>query len=99
MHIYPYTNYEWDPAKARANLQKHGVDFADAVTALEDELALTGPDPDAEGEARFVSLGIDARGQLLVTAFTQRARRLRIISSRKASRAERRRYEGQSDAR
>jgi uncharacterized protein len=33
--------YEWDVAKARANVRKHGIDFADAVTALEDELALT----------------------------------------------------------
>ena len=48
---------EWDPEKAASNLLKHGVDFADAVTALEDEGALTQSDPDAQGEERFVSIG------------------------------------------
>jgi len=70
------------------------VDFADAVIALEDELALTLPDPDAEGEDRFVSLGMDAEGRLLVTVLVYRYDRVRIISSRPASRGERRRYEG-----
>ena len=86
-------NCEWDPAKARANHFKHGVDFADAVIALEDDLALTIADPDAAGEERFVSLGMDARGRLLVTVFTVRGNRVRLISSRRATRAERRAYE------
>jgi len=86
-------DFEWDPEKAHSNRLKHGVDFADAVTALEDELALTRPDPDAEGEDRFVSLGMDAGGRLLVTVFTRGDDRIRIISSRPASRGERRRYE------
>ena len=59
MHI------EWDTAKAASNLRKHGVNFADAVSALEDELALTLPDPDTPGEARYVSLGMDALGWML----------------------------------
>jgi len=46
--------YEWDPAKAVANLKKHGVRFADAALSLEDPLGLTAPDPDASGEPRFV---------------------------------------------
>ena len=86
-------DYQWDPAKGRANLRDHGVDFADAVIALEDEFAITRSDPDAEGEERFVSVGMDACQRLLVTVFTYRANCLRIISSRKASRLERRRYE------
>jgi uncharacterized DUF497 family protein len=86
-------DYEWDPAKAAANLEKHGVSFADAVTALEDELALTIQDPDSAGEDRLVSIGMDATGQLLVTVFTLRADAVRIISSRKASKGERKRYE------
>ena len=69
------------------------VDFADATTALEDELALTSHDPDAVGEDRFVSLGRDAQGRLLVTIFTHRSDHIRIISSRKASPGERRCYE------
>ena len=85
--------YEWDPAKAAANLRKHKVDFADAVLALEDSLARTVHDPDAGGEERYVSLGSDPAGRLLVTVFTRRRKRIRVISSRRASPAERRHYE------
>ena len=85
--------YEWDQAKAAANLRKHKVDFADAVLALEDPLARTVHDPDASGEERYVSLGSDPTGRLLVTVFTRRKKRIRIISSRRASPAERRHYE------
>ena len=42
--------FEWDAAKARVNLRKHGVDFADAATALHDEMAITLPDDDPEEE-------------------------------------------------
>jgi len=83
---------EWDAAKAASNLRKHGADFADAVSALEDERALTRPDPDARDEERFVSLGMDAEGRVLVTVFTLRTSSVRLISSRKASPGERRRY-------
>ena len=86
-------DYEWDPAKAEANLRKHGVDFAEAVVALEDELALTLADPESEGEDRYVSLGMDALSRLLVTVFTLRGERIRIISSRRATPGERHRYE------
>ena len=95
MHIDAYIarmETEWDTEKAASNLEKHGVEFADAVTALEDEGALTRSDPDAEGEERFVSLGMDARGRVLVTVFSFRAEAIRVISSRKASKAERRLY-------
>ena len=85
--------YEWDPAKAKANLRDHKVDFADAALALEDLLARTVHDPDASGEERYISLGADPTGRLLVSVFTRRKRRIRIISSRRASRAERRYYE------
>lgn len=86
--------YEWDPAKAKTNLRKHRVSFADAALALEDPRALTLTDPDASGEQRFVSVGSDPNGRVLVTVFTPRGRRTRIISSRKASHDERRAYEG-----
>jgi uncharacterized protein len=87
--------YEWDPAKAKANLRKHQIAFADAALALEDPRALTMADPDAGGEQRFVSLGADPNGRVLVTVFTPRGRCIRIITSRKASRNERRTYESQ----
>lgn len=85
--------YEWDPAKAAANLRRHGVDFADAALSLEDPSALTVADPDAKGEERFICLGADPEGRVLVTVFTHRTKSIRIISSRLASPAERRRYE------
>lgn len=82
---------EWDPEKASENLARHGVDFADAATALADEMALTMSDDDPD-EERFVTLGLDALGRLLVVAYTWRDDRVRIISARKATRAEARRY-------
>lgn len=49
--------YQWDPAKAAANLRKHGVAFSDAALALEDPRALTMADPDSTDESRFICLG------------------------------------------
>jgi hypothetical protein len=83
---------EWDPDKAAANLTKHRVDFADAGTALEDDQALTVADDD-EDEARFVTLGMDVLGRLLVVVYTWRDDEIRLISARKANRAEKRQYE------
>ena len=85
--------YEWDSGKARRNLQKHGVDFADAVPVLEDELALTVRDPNDRSEERFITIGCDALGRLLVVVFTWRGERIRIISARSATSHERRHYE------
>ena len=86
--------FEWDPAKRRANLNKHGVDFADAVAVFEDPLALSRPDADVRGEARFVVLGAVALGRHLVVAFTERGPDTRLISARLASKKERKSYEG-----
>ena len=83
---------EWDEPKARSNLQKHGVDFSDAVTALEDPFALTIPDDSTE-EERFASLGLDGFGRLLVVVYTMRDDRIRLISARRATRHEQRQYE------
>ncbi len=84
---------EWDPAKARANFTKHGVRFADAVTALEDDLALTMRDLSSEDEERWVTMGLDASGRLLVVVYTWRGERVRLISARQAMPLERRQYE------
>jgi uncharacterized DUF497 family protein len=83
---------EFDPAKAEANLRKHGVSFAHAEQALRDPNALTLEDPDAEDERRFVTLGMDALGRTLVTIHTPRGDRTRIISARKASKSEAAQY-------
>jgi len=85
-----FTEYEWDPAKDRQNLRKHGVEFGHVAEALGDERASTRHDPDSNGEARYVSIGMDSIGRVLVTVFTYRGTRVRIISSRKATRSERR---------
>jgi len=85
--------YEWDRSKARRNLEKHGVDFADAALVLEDGLALTMPDPDCDFEERLLTLGMDPQGRLLVVANTWRGEHIRIISARRATRRERHEYE------
>jgi hypothetical protein len=84
---------EWDAEKAKLNLEKHGVDFADAATALHDEMAITIPDDDPD-EQRFVTLASDALGRVLVVVYTWRGPRIRLISARPATRGERRQYEG-----
>jgi len=83
---------QWDPEKAAANLRKHGVDFADAETALRDEMAMTMPDDDPDGQ-RFVALATDALGRLLVVVYEWRDDDVRLVSARKANRSERRQYE------
>jgi uncharacterized protein len=85
---------EWDPAKAEANLRRHGVSFAEAATVLSDDFALTREDPDVLGEQRFVCLGMSATGALLVVVYTHREPDVyRLISSWKASRPQRTQYE------
>lgn len=82
----------WDPAKAAANLRKHGVRFSDAEGALFDPLALTVEDG-ADEERRFVTIGVDAIGRLVVLAYTYRGADVRLISARLATRRERQQYE------
>ena len=83
---------EFDPVKAKTNLRKHGVSFAHAEQALRDPMAFTIEDPDVRGERRFVTLGSDALGRVLVVIHTQREERTRVISARKANRGEVDRY-------
>lgn len=85
-------SYEWDPGKAAINLHKHKIDFADAVPVLEDELAITVAD-DHPQEDRYVTIGLDALGRVLVVVYTNRGENIRIISARKATPRERRQYE------
>ena len=83
---------QWDSEKAAANLRKHSVDFADAATVLNDELGLTVTEDHAD-EDRFVTVGLDALGRILVVAYIWRGDEIRLISARKATRSERRQYE------
>ena len=85
---------EWDPAKAAVNVQAHGVYFGEAATVLEDDFALTREDLDAQGEQRFVTLGMSATGALLVLVYTHRDPDVyRLISSWKANKPQRNMYE------
>lgn len=98
MHSSTYTQsveFEWDAQKAASNLRKHGVDFADAATVLYDELAVTVSDRERD-EERFVTVGLDALGRLLVVVYTWRGERVRLIPARSATPRERREYEGGS---
>ncbi len=84
--------YKWDKSKAQENIKKHGIDFADAVIALEDENGLTIEDNDAY-EQRYKTLGM---GPLLKILFVVHAEQnedcIRIISARKADRKEIKQY-------
>jgi uncharacterized DUF497 family protein len=88
-------DFEWDPEKATSNQRKHGVTFAEASTIFGDPLEVTISDPNhAEGEYRFLSLGLSQAGRLLVVSYTEREQnRIRIISARPATAAEVSRYE------
>jgi uncharacterized DUF497 family protein len=80
--------FEWDPRKAKENLRKHGVEFADAVIALEDKNALTIEDPDHD-EPRFKTLGMGPTLNILfVVHCEQSSSSIRIISARKADKNE-----------
>jgi len=86
--------YEWDAAKARANIEKHDISFDEAATVFLDPLALTFPDPDhsSRGE-REITIGYTAGQQVVFVSHCQRGGRVRIISARKATRRERKQYE------
>jgi len=86
--------FDWDLKKAESNARKHGVSFEEATTVFADPLALLMPDPDhSEMEERYLVLGASSDRKLLVVAFAERPPRTRLISARKATRAERRMYE------
>ncbi len=86
--------FEWDPRKAVANLRTHRVSFAEAVTVLEDDFALTREDPDAVDEERFVTLGLSNLGNLLVLVYTYREPDIiRVISGWKANKRQKVVYE------
>ena len=84
--------FEWDLAKADANLKEHGVSFDEATTVFRDGLSITISDPDhSDSEDRFIDMS--HRMQLLVVSYTERQDRIRVISARRATRAERKSYE------
>ena len=86
--------FEWDTTKAQTNQHKHGVTFEEARTVLADYLSVTIPDPlHPDTEQRFVTLGMSEKHCFLVVVHTDTETTVRIISARKATLQERRRYE------
>jgi uncharacterized DUF497 family protein len=86
--------FEWDSAKAAANLSKHGVSFDEARTVFDDPLYVDFYDPDhADAEHRYIIIGQSRRGRILMVSYTERDDTIRIISSREATPKEREQYE------
>ena len=87
--------YRWDRRKADSNLRKHGIAFADAVALFSDDAAITIEDDGSSSEKRFITLGVDALGRVLVVVYAWRGSDTRILSARGATARERQGYEGQ----
>jgi hypothetical protein len=87
-------HFEWDENKAKSNLSKHSLSFAEASTVFRDPNSITITDPaHSSSEYRFVILGCSYTGKLIVVVHTEREENIRIISARPANRKERRTYE------
>jgi uncharacterized DUF497 family protein len=86
--------FEWDPEKEILNRRKHGVGFDEASTVFDDDLAIAIPDAThSMMEQRFGLFGMAASGRLLLVLFTDRGGAIRLISSRRMTQPEIRRYE------
>jgi uncharacterized DUF497 family protein len=84
---------DFDPKKNAANLKKHGVSLSEGDGVLNDPLALTVEDDSAEGEQRFVTIGMNIFGTPMVVVHSPRGDESRIISVRRADPKERKSYE------
>lgn len=88
------TRFEWDANKAKANARKHGISFDEAQTVFKDDFSITVPDPDhSDEEDRLITIGQSSQKRLLVVVHTERGKKIRLISARKANPAERKKYE------
>jgi uncharacterized protein len=86
--------FDWDPDKARRNVEKHQVSFQEAATVFDDPLSSTFPDSQhSSGEARWVIIGQSQDGRVLFVAHADRGNLTRIISAREVTRREQRIYE------
>ena len=75
-------SFEFDPAKATANLKKHRVSFSEAMTVFDDPLAQTFPDElHSEDESRFVTIGLSLKNRLLFVSHLETETRIRLIRS------------------
>ena len=83
----------WDSKKAESNFKKHKIRFSDAEMALYDPFAMTLEEQIVAAQQRFVSIGSDAVGRVIVIVYSYRADTIRLISARKATPSERKQYE------
>lgn len=83
----------WDPQKAKSNFRKHKIHFADAESVFYDTMALTIEDQDSDGEKRFVTIGSDTTGRIVLVVYAYQGNSIRLISARKATSSERSYYE------
>jgi uncharacterized DUF497 family protein len=94
-------NFEWDAGKAKANIVKHGVSFEHAAMVFKDARAITVfDDGHSEAEDRWITIGITAKGSIIVVSHTYKEIEketaiIRIISGRKATKKEREQYAGE----
>ena len=90
--------FEWDKAKATSNKKKHGINFEEAKSVFYDEFALQFYDSDDSdlNEDRFLMLGKSSESRVLIVCHCERnsGNTIRIISARKATKNERKFYEG-----
>ena len=90
--------FEWNAAKAASNLKKHGISFEEARSVFYDEFAVQFYDPEGSelSEDRFLMLGVSCESRVLLICHCERdsGNTIRIISARKATRKERKFYEG-----
>ena len=92
VYVLQGTVFEWEREKAQANLEKHGVSFEEAAEAFLDPFYQTG-DASRDEEQRDFLIGYSSSQRLLLVVHTERGERVRIISARPATRAERKIYE------
>ena len=86
--------FEWDGAKAAANLAKHDVAFEEAKTVFDDPLYVDFYDPDhSQDEHRYIIIGQSNQGRILIVSYTERDDAIRLISARELTRGERKNYE------
>jgi len=89
--------FEWDEAKSRLNLKKHGITFEEAKSVFFDEYAIQFYDEEhSEEEERFLMLGLSNEARLLLVCHCERShgKKIRIISARKATKSESKFYGG-----
>ena len=85
--------FEWDDAKNRANIRKHHIDFVDVSSVFDRPMLVSADDREQYGEDRWIAIGVFPNGVEVVVVFTEPASdTTRIISARRATREERKRY-------